>query len=171
MTRKEALLWDVFVLCLLFAYSRTLNRFNAYKITNDHAKNISELISRDWFMDCCLNVFYTFVLYFCDLASSCFHFNIYWNIIFTANKWSDQQKACKQLQKVSHFLLLMKWIGGQVRPQATDATRHTWWLASMSASANTHQGNARSLAVDLEDDGRRVDTVPTSSGRISFLTF
>lgn len=43
------------------------------------------------------------------------------------------------------------------------------------ASATPRQRNARSLAVDLEDDGRRVDTVPTSSGRlsrrVSFLTF
>ena len=43
------------------------------------------------------------------------------------------------------------------------------------ASATPRQRNARSLAVDLEDNGRRVDTVPTSSGRlsrrVSFLTF
>jgi len=41
-----------------------------------------------------------------------------WNITFTANKRSDLRKACKPLQKVSHFLLLMKWARSQVRPQA-----------------------------------------------------
>ena len=43
------------------------------------------------------------------------------------------------------------------------------------ASATPRQRNATSLAADLEDDGRRVDTVPRSGGRlsrtVSFLTF
>lgn len=43
------------------------------------------------------------------------------------------------------------------------------------ASTTPHQRNATSLPVDLEDDGRRVDSVPTSSKRlsrrVSFLTF
>ena len=54
MTIKEALLQEVFVLCLLylsgllFVYSRKLSGFSAYKIKNDHAKNIRELVSRGW---------------------------------------------------------------------------------------------------------------------------
>ena len=43
------------------------------------------------------------------------------------------------------------------------------------ASVAPRRINARSVAIDLEDEGRRVDTVPTSRGRlsrrVSYLTF
>ena len=58
MTIKEALLHDVFVLCLL-CLSITGNSAGLAltKLQNDHGKNIHELVSRGWFMDYCLNVF------------------------------------------------------------------------------------------------------------------
>ena len=43
------------------------------------------------------------------------------------------------------------------------------------ASVAPHQINGRSVTIDLEDEGRRVDMVPTSRGRlnrrVSYLTF
>ena len=45
---KEALLQEVFVLCLLFVYSRKHSGLALTKLQNDHAKNIRELVSRGW---------------------------------------------------------------------------------------------------------------------------
>lgn len=46
---------------------------------------------------------------------------------------------------------------------------------SVRESVTPRQRSARSIAVDLEDEGRRVDTIPTSRGRlsrrVSYLTF